>query len=58
MPWFDLVEMGCYIVLLVGLIAAAVDRIIMRRSEAEHAAAFTTLPIPADAESDGVVSPG
>lgn len=35
MPWFSVAQMACYTVLLVGLIAAAVDRIIMRRDEAE-----------------------
>lgn len=37
LPWFELLQMACYTVLLVGLIAAAVDRIIMRRNEAEAA---------------------
>ena len=35
LPWFNVAQMACYTVMLVGLIAAAVDRIIMRRDEAE-----------------------
>ncbi|OFE14707.1 hypothetical protein BA895_08405 [Humibacillus sp. DSM 29435] len=35
LPWFDLIETGFYTVLLVGLIAAAVDRIIVRRTQTE-----------------------
>ncbi len=52
MPWFNVAQMACYTVLLVGLIAAAVDRIIMRRDEAEAAAALTgtpEAPVPAQA---------
>jgi hypothetical protein len=52
MPWFNVAQMACYTVLLVGLIAAAVDRIIMRRDEAEATAALTATPdapVPAQA---------
>ena len=46
LPWFGVAQMACYTVMLVGLIAAAVDRIIARRDEAEAAARTPVAPTP------------
>ncbi|MEO7446999.1 MAG: hypothetical protein ABI336_01895 [Humibacillus sp.] len=51
LPWFGVAQMALYTVMLVGLIAAAVDRIIARRDEAEAAAPEPTPDTPAPAET-------
>ncbi|MCU1537486.1 MAG: hypothetical protein JWP82_1837 [Humibacillus sp.] len=48
LPWFGVAQMACYTVMLVGLIAAAVDRIIARRDEAEAASRGPAPTTPTD----------